>query len=167
MDMPLIPDLAAFKKSLTSLPVSIFEAGATVLAAGSTTGQLFILRQGLVEVVRDGMQIATISEPGAVFGELAFILDKPHTADVRAMERSEFHVVKAASLFAGDMAPLLYVTAILAGRLDAANEVIVEIKRDLESGKRPGVISKALEKLENLLSPAGGNNPDYVYYPFL
>src|SRR5437667_11364415 len=61
MGMAFIPDLAAFKKSLTSLPVSIFEPGETVLAAGSTTGQLFILRQGLVEVVRDGTQIATVS----------------------------------------------------------------------------------------------------------
>ena len=165
--MALIPEPDAFKQSLASLPIAVYEPGETVLAAGSTTGQLFILRQGLVEVVRDGTQIATVSEPGAVFGELAIILDKPHTADVRAIELSEFHVVKAASLLTGDMAPLLYVSAILARRLDAANEVIVEIKQDLESGKRPGVISKALDKLEKLLSPAGGSAPDYAYYPFL
>jgi len=167
MDMALIPDLLAFKKSLTSLPVSTFEAGVTVLAAGSTTGQLFILRQGVVEVVRDGLQIATVSEPGAVFGELAVMLNKPHTADVRAVERSEFHVAKASSLLTGDVAALLYVSATLARRLDAANEVIVEIKRELKSGKRPGVITKALEKLENLLSPAGASTPDFTYYPFL
>ena len=43
-------------------------------------------------------------------------------------------------------------------------KVIVEIKGELESGKRPGVISKALDKLADLLSPAGGNNPDFYYY---
>lgn len=164
--MAFIPDLAAFKKSLTSLPVSTFEPGETVLAAGSATGQLFILRQGVVEVVRDGLKIATVSEPGAVFGELALILDKPHTADVRAVERSEFHVAQASSLLGGDMAALLYVSATLARRLDAANEVIVEIKREMESGKRPGVITKAMEKLEKLLSPAGANTPDFYYYSF-
>ncbi len=153
--MALIPDLATFSKSLTSLAASTFNPGQTVLAAGSTTGQLFILRKGLVEIVRDGVQIATVSEPGAVFGELALLLDKPHTADVRTLERSEFHVAKASSLLTGDVAALLYVSAILARRLDAANEVIVEIKRDLESDKRPGVINKAIEKLEKLLSPAG------------
>lgn len=165
-DMALVPDLAAFKKSLHSLPVSTFKPGETVLAAGSTTGQLFILRQGVVEVVRDGMQIATVSEPGAVFGELSVILDKPHTADVRAVERSEFHVVKASSLLTEGMAALLYVSAILARRLDTANEVIVEMKRELESGKRPGAIAKALEKLEKLLSPEGANAQDFPYYPF-
>jgi CRP/FNR family cyclic AMP-dependent transcriptional regulator len=155
MDMALIPDFATFNKSLMSLAASTFNPGETVLAAGSTTGQLFILQKGLVEVVRDGVQIATVSEPGAVFGELAVLLDKPHTADVRTIKRSEFHVAKASSLLTGDVAALLYVSAILARRLDAANEVVVEIKRDLESGKRPGVITKAIEKLEKLLSPAG------------
>lgn len=155
IDMALIPDPAAFRKSLASLPVLTFEPGETVLAAGSTTGQLLILRQGVVEVVRDGLQIATVSEPGAVFGELAVILDKPHTAGVQALERSEFHVAKASSLLTENVAALLYVSRVLAQRLDAANKLIVEIKGDLESGKRPGVIAKAIDRLEELFIPAG------------
>jgi CRP/FNR family cyclic AMP-dependent transcriptional regulator len=164
--MALISDLAAFKKSLDSLPILTFEPGESVLAAGSTTGQLLILRRGVVEVVRDGLQIAEVSEPGAVFGELSIILDKPHTADVRALERSEFHVAKASSLLTENVAALFYVSAILARRLDTANEVIVEIKQDLKSGKRPGAMTKALEKLEKLLSPAGANMQDFPYYPY-
>ena len=164
--MALIPDPEAFKKSLAALPIAVYEPGETVLDAGSTTGQLYILRNGVVEVVRDGLQIATVSEPGAVFGELSIILDKPHTADVRALERSEFHVAPASSLLTENVAALLYVSAVLARRLDAANDAIVEIKAEMESGKRPGIISKALDKLEKLLSPAGSNNPDfYQYYP--
>jgi CRP/FNR family transcriptional regulator, cyclic AMP receptor protein len=151
--MALISDPAAFKKSLAALPVKTFQPGETVLAAGSTTGQLFILRKGVAEIVRDGTQIATVSEPGAVFGELAVILNKPHTADVRALERSEFHVAKASALLAEDAAALLYVTTILAQRLDAANELILEIKRDLKPGK--GVLAKALDKLDELLLPGG------------
>lgn len=165
--MALIPDLAEFKKSLAALPVATYEAGETVLAAGSTTGQLFILRQGAVEIARDGLQIATVSEPGVVFGELAVILDKPHTADVRAVERCEFHVAKASTLLTENVAALLYVSAILARRLDTTNEVLVGIKRDLEAEKRPGVISKALDKLEKLLSPTGANAELFTYYPML
>jgi CRP-like cAMP-binding protein len=163
--MAFIPDLAEFRKSLASLPVSTFEPGQTVLAAGSTTGQLFILRQGLVEVVRDGLQIAKVSEPGAVFGELAVLLDKPHTADVRALERSEFHVVRASSLLGENVAALLYVSAILARRLDTANEIIVEMKQDLVAEKKPGAIGRALEKLEKLLAPDGANTQAFLYYP--
>jgi CRP-like cAMP-binding protein len=161
LDMALIPDLAEFKKSLASLPVVTLEPGDTLLASGSTTGQLFILRQGAVEVVKDGLQIATVSEPGAVFGEIAVILDKPHTADVRTLERSEFHVVGASSLLAENVAALLYVSAMLARRLDMANDLIVELKRN----DKPGAISKALQKLEKLLSPEGANMEAFPYFP--
>ena len=162
--MAFISDLAAFKQSLAALPVSTFEPGQTVLAAGSTTGQLFILRHGVVEVVRDGLQIAKVSEPGAVFGELAVILNKPHTADVRAVERSEFHVVQASSLLAENVSALLYVSAILAQRLDNANGAIVELKQAVQDEKRPA-LSRMLDKLEKLLSPEGANTQALYYYP--
>lgn len=163
--MPFIPDLDAFKKSIAALPIIAYEPGEPILYAGSTTGQLFILRQGTVEIVRDGQRIATVSEPGAVLGELAVILDKPHTADVRAVERSEFHFAEASTLLKENVAALLYVTAMLAQRLDNANTVIVDIKRDLEAGKSPSMMQKALKKLEELLVPTGPV-PEYYYYPY-
>jgi hypothetical protein len=43
-----------------------------------------------VEVVKDGVQIANVSAPGAVLGEQAVLLDQPHCADVRTLEQSEF-----------------------------------------------------------------------------
>ena len=89
-----------------------------MIAAGATTGKLLLLRQGVVEVVRDGTQIARISEPGSIFGELAILLDKAHTADVRAVERSEFHVADAAALLAAIRGHALH-RSILAARLVA------------------------------------------------
>jgi CRP/FNR family cyclic AMP-dependent transcriptional regulator len=162
--MALIPDPEAFKQSLASLPIAVYVPGETVLDAGSTTGQLFILRKGVVEVVKNGLQIATVSEPGAVFGELSIILDKPHTADVRAIERSEFHVAPASTLLSENVAALLYVSGVLARRLDAANDIIVDVRGELDAGKQPGIISKALDRLEKLLSPEGGNDPNFHYY---
>lgn len=150
--MRFTPDIAAFIESLSPLPVWTYEPGEIVLAAGSVTGRLLILKQGAVEVVRDGAQIARVSEPGAVFGELSVLLDKPHTANVRAIERSQLHVVDAATLLTGDMEALLFVAGILAHRLDAADAVIVKIKRQLESGKPSGVIAKTVKKLEELLN---------------
>ena len=69
-----------------------------MLAAASTTGRLLILKEGAVEVVKDGVEIAKVTEPGAVFGELSVLLDQPHTADVRALKASQFHVADAGSL---------------------------------------------------------------------
>lgn len=166
--MPLIPDGATIQKSLAMLPISTYEPGEMVIAAGATTGKLLLLRQGVVEVLREGTQIARISEPGSVFGELAVLLDKPHTADVRALERSEFNVADAATLLASDPAVTLYIAAILAGRLDAANGALIEIKRQLETGKPRVAIAQTLDKVTELLSSGGGNlvYSGYPYDPF-
>jgi CRP/FNR family cyclic AMP-dependent transcriptional regulator len=156
--MPLIPDADAFRNSLAALPVSTFQPGEIVLAAGSTTGRLFILRQGAVEIVKDGTQIARVSESGAVFGELAVLLGKPHTADVRAVERSEFNVADAATLLSENPTGLLYVATILARRLDGANTALLDVKRQIETGKPHAVIAKSVANVEELLSSAGGRH---------
>ena len=129
-----VHDAATFQKRLTGLPVMECPCGENVLTAGSTTGRLFVLRSGSVEVLKDGVQIAEISEPGAVFGEMAVLLDQPHTADVRARERSEFLVADAPTLLAGDSTVALYVAAILARRLDSVNRVLLDLKRQLGAG---------------------------------
>jgi CRP/FNR family transcriptional regulator, cyclic AMP receptor protein len=165
IDMPLIPDSATFQKSLAMLPVTTYEPGEMVISAGATTGKLLLLRQGAVEVVRNGTQIARISEPGSVFGELAVLLEKPHTADVRALERSEFSVADAATLLTSDPAGTLYIAAILAARLDAANVALIDVKRQLEIGEPRVGIVRRINQIADLLS-SGGGNLGYVGSPY-
>jgi CRP-like cAMP-binding protein len=160
MKMPLIQDAARFRESLAAWPVATFQPGEMVLAAGSTTGKLLVLRRGAVGIVRDGTQIARVSEPGAVFGELALLLDKPHTADVQALERSEFNVADAATLLSENPSALLYVATILARRLDDANKALLDVKRQIETGKPHEVIARAVANVEEVLSSAGGR--EYV-----
>jgi CRP/FNR family transcriptional regulator, cyclic AMP receptor protein len=117
--MPLIPDTAIFQKRLAALPLATYQAGETVLAAGSKTGRLLILRKGAVAIVKEAIEIAKVKEPGAIFGELSALLDRPHTADVRALESSQFHVADAAALLLQDSIVLLYVAAVLAQRAPA------------------------------------------------
>ena len=74
---------------ITNIAESDFRhAQETVLSAASTTGQLLILKEGAVSVIKEGLEIATVTEAGAVFGELSVLLDQPHTADVRALAPS-------------------------------------------------------------------------------
>lgn len=164
--MPLILDPAAFRTRLAALPVATYQVGETVLAAGTTSGRLLVLKAGVVEVVKDGTQIAEVSEPGAVFGELSMLLDQPHTADVRALEAAEFHVADAASLLTEDPATALYVTVLLARRLDATNRALIEVKRQLQTGQPRSVISKTVEKAEELLNYSGGASLVYAGYPY-
>jgi CRP/FNR family transcriptional regulator, cyclic AMP receptor protein len=124
VSMPLIPDMAVFQRKLATLPLETYQAGETVLSAASTTGRLLILKQGAVAVIREGVEIARVTEPGAVFGELSVLLDKPHTADVRALDASQFHVADAATILRIDPIALLYVATVLAQRLDSANRAL-------------------------------------------
>ncbi len=116
MRMPLIPDTAEFEKKLASLPLATYEAGDIVIAAASTTGRLLILKEGAVGIVKDGVEIAKVTEPGAVFGELSVLLDQPHTADVRALEASQFHVADGGTLLRVEPFALFYVATVLASR---------------------------------------------------
>ena len=163
--MPLIPDPAIFQKRLATLPLAIFQAGETVLANGSKTDRLFILKKGTVAIVKETIEIAKVAEPGAVFGELSALLDQPHTADVRALETSQFHVAEAAALLAQDPIVLLYVAAVLAQRLNVANQAIIQLKTQIQAGQPRNEIGRTIEKIEGLLGPSGANLA-YAGYPF-
>jgi CRP/FNR family transcriptional regulator, cyclic AMP receptor protein len=162
--MPVIP--AALEGKLATLPVMQYPAGAAVLTGGSNTGKLFVLKSGAAEVVKDGVRIAEIAAPGAVFGELAVLLDQPHTADVRTIEQSEFHVADARMLLAGESSIGLYVAAILAQRLDSANRALIEVKRQLDEGHSRSAIGQTVDRLGALLTAGGGASLVYAGYPY-
>jgi CRP/FNR family transcriptional regulator, cyclic AMP receptor protein len=153
--MALIHDSEVWETRLAALPLASYAAGETVFAEGTKTGRLLILKSGAVSIVKSGTEIATIDEPGAVFGELSALLDRPHSADVLALEDSEFHVADAAALLGQDPAALLYVSMLLARRLDAANEAFLELKSQLAAGEPAGLIDATLDKIEGLLSAIG------------
>jgi CRP/FNR family cyclic AMP-dependent transcriptional regulator len=156
-NMPLIPDTAAFQRKLADLPIATYQAGETVLTAASTTGRLLILKNGAVAVIKEGVEIGKVAEPGAVFGELSVLLGRPHTADVIAVETSQFYVANAATLFMKDPVALLYVTAILARRLDRANEALIELEQQLQDDEPRIVIGKTVEKIHGLLGAGGAS----------
>jgi CRP/FNR family cyclic AMP-dependent transcriptional regulator len=168
MPTPLISDMTVFQRKLATLPLVTYRAGESVLTAGSTTGRLLILKEGAVEVVREGTQMAEVAEPGAVFGELSVLLDQPHTADVRALEASQFHVADAAAMLRVDPIALLYVATVLAQRLDSANRGLLELKRQVQAGEPRSVIGRTVEQIEGVLGATGANlmYAGYPYDPF-
>jgi hypothetical protein len=67
--MPLIPKLipnTAVLQRIATLPLTTYQAGETVFAAGTKTGRLLILRKGAVTIEKEGIEIAKVTEPGAV-----------------------------------------------------------------------------------------------------
>jgi CRP-like cAMP-binding protein len=162
---PFIPGRTIFPKSVAALPVVTYQAGETVIADGSRTGRLLILGKGAVAIVKEDTEIAQVAEPGAVFGELSLLLDKPHTAEVRALVTSRFHVANATTLFAQDPIAVFYVATTLAHRLDAANHALIQLKSQLKAGQPNSVVAQTVSKIEGLLAVSGASLV-YAGYPF-
>ena len=165
--MSEVTGTATLGERFAALPLEAFEAGEVVLAAGSATGRLLVLEEGLVEVVKDGVRLAQLGEPGTMFGELALLLGRPHTCDVVALERSIFRVADAAGLLRDDPAVALHLASLLARRLDLANHALVEVRRQLEAGQPRGAISRALDRLAELVRYGGDPElAQHVYGPW-
>jgi CRP-like cAMP-binding protein len=150
--MPLIPDKAPFQNSLASLPLVTYQPGDTVIVEGSKTDRLLILKKGSVAIVKDDTEIAKVAEPGAVFGELSVLLDRPHTADVRALDTSQFHIANATTLLAQNPIAALHVATVLAHRLDGANQALIQLKNQLRTGEGHSVMAETVSRMEGLLA---------------
>ena len=70
--MPEISDSAVVQQKLGSLPLVTYQAGDTVLTAGSRSGQLLILKSGAVATIKEDIEIAKVREAwggiGRAFG---------------------------------------------------------------------------------------------------
>jgi CRP-like cAMP-binding protein len=114
-------------EKLANYPLRVFEEGDVVLSEGSRTGRLLFLDHGAVDIVIDDVEVVRVTNPGAVFGDVALLLDQPHKADVRAVQPSSFHVVEdAEALLSDEPAVLAYIARVLAMRLDAVNRLLIE-----------------------------------------
>ncbi len=67
--------------------------GMDLIEQGGRTGQLCVLREGELEVLRDGRHITTIKTPGSVIGEMSVLLEAPQTATVRAVTAVDYFVI--------------------------------------------------------------------------
>src|SRR3979411_848367 len=77
-------------------------AGTLVIDEGGTSGHLYVLIEGRLEVIKGDTVVANIVEPGAVVGEMSVLLHKPHTATVRVASDSTVYEFENAASFLRD-----------------------------------------------------------------
>ena len=119
---PLNSEKRASQSSIAALPLVTYQVGETVIADGSKSARLLILKKGAVTIVKEDTEIATVTEPGAVFGELSILLDQPNKVDVRALETSQFYVADGDVLLTQNPI-VMHVATVLARQLDNANDL--------------------------------------------
>ena len=138
----------AILDQLRDCEVHRFNPGEIVIHQGGRTNRLYFLMEGEVEVLKDEVIVATASERGAVFGEMAILLDGAHTATVRATKPCAFYVVEhPRQFFESSPAICLYVCALLARRLDALNKYLIDVKGQFKGHDHIGMVDEVLESL--------------------
>lgn len=135
-------------KLLTRHAVTKFEAGGIVIEQGTPQGKLLVLLQGEVEVLRDDVRVAKISEPGAVFGEMSVLLGTAHTATIRVLKPSSFAIIENPREFLeSSSAASLHVARLLAARLNSLNKYLVDVKQQYEGHDHLGMVDDVLGTL--------------------
>jgi len=141
-------------------------AGTVVVHEGGRTGRLYVLIEGRLEVIKGDTVVASITEPGAVLGEMSVLLDQPHTATVRAASDSiVYEIDDAASFLRRQPGVALLIARMLAQRLNAANTYLADIKRQYAGqGNHLAMVGDLLQSMINLsptqVSPGSDRQSD-------
>ena len=105
--------------------------GMALIEQGGKTGQLYVLKEGQLEVQRDGKHVSTIRTPGAVVGEMSVLLDVPQTATVRALTEVDFFVIdNAIEVLRAHPDWLLQIARLLAQRVNTTTALLTKTEDD-------------------------------------
>ena len=137
------------QSSRIGLPAIRFDDGIALLVEGESSGRLYVLVDGEVEVLRGDTRVMVANQPSAIFGEISTLLGEPHSATVKTVKPSTMYVIDDAEKFLQDHPNLALVVArLLAQRLSAATTYLVNLKRQFEgSGDQMRSVGDALEAL--------------------
>jgi CRP/FNR family transcriptional regulator, cyclic AMP receptor protein len=141
-------------------------AGSVIIREGGVTGHLFVLIAGRLEVIKGDTVVATVTEPGAVVGEMSVLLDRPHTATVRAASDSTVYEFDDAASFLRDQpAVALLIARLLAQRLNVATTYLADIMQQYAGhGDHLAMVGEILQSMINLppiqVSPGSDRQSD-------
>lgn len=154
---------------LGDFPLLSLRKGEYLMRQGDRTDSIYFLVDGAVEVVKDGYEVAVVSDKGAVFGEMSILLDYEHTASVRCLEDSSFYAIQHPAKYLQDHpAVIWHIAQILGLRLFNLNQYLVDVKRQYEGHDHLQMVDEVLETLLNqqktrVLKRGGSkrDTPDY------
>lgn len=133
------------------MPELVVEAGETLLTEGARDGRIYVLVDGEIAVMKGEVQVARVRGAGALFGEMATLLDRPTSATVVASSRSRLRVIEDAERFLSASPEVaLMVARLLAQRLHDATSYLADIKLQFEDRREHfGMVDRILGSLVN------------------
>jgi PAS domain S-box-containing protein len=109
-----------------------YQKGDTLFMEGDESQDLYFLVSGHLEVLKGDKKIAEVMEPGALFGELSFLLGAKRTATVQA--ENEVRVLRipkneVSTFLKGYPAVAEKITQIIARRLDESSQAVYGLRQ--------------------------------------
>jgi CRP/FNR family cyclic AMP-dependent transcriptional regulator len=124
-------------------PTEAIERGDTLIEAGEARGELFVLVSGALKVERDGVEIARITEPGTLVGEMSVLLGTDHSATVTALTPVEVrHIEDGLHWLENSNIAALHVATLACQRLDATSALLVELKKENAGNREQGFLER-------------------------
>jgi len=150
------------------LPEMEFAPGDTVVKEGGAAGDIWILVSGALQVRRAGQLVNTVTQPGALVGEISVLLNTVYGATVEAAERSVLrHAADGQEFLASDPAIATFVAVGLAQRLNFVTTYLADLKH--QYGDAPGlamvpeVLSRLAQQQTVTARPGSARDPDPDY----
>jgi CRP/FNR family transcriptional regulator, cyclic AMP receptor protein len=140
--------------------------GTVMIHEGGSTGHLYVLVEGRLEVLKGDSVVAVLTEPGAVLGEMSVLLGQPHTATVRAAADSIIYEINDAASFLQEQPGLaLLMARLLAQRLNVATTYLADIMHQYAGhGDHLAMVGEILQTMINLppiaISPGSDRRSD-------
>jgi len=135
--------------ALQSLPLVAIASGQVLIEQDQPIDVIYFLESGEVEVLKNGCVVAEIFEPGAVLGEMSWLLATVPTATVRTLGPCTFRrVAEPGEFLRRHPEVTLHMAAILARRIDSLTRYVVDIKHQFQDrSDHLGLIDEVLDSL--------------------
>lgn len=136
------------------LPEIEIAPGHVLCAEGQPSGSIYVLVDGALKVRKNGVEVNTISRPGALIGEVSVLLGTGSTASVVADTPCRLRVAAdGAGLLNSDPRISAFVATGLAERLNFLTTYLADLK--VQYGDAPGLamVGQVLNELATRQGP--------------
>lgn len=150
------------------LPEVQLQPGYAVVEEGGSSGPIWVLVSGALRVMKGDVEVNTITQPGAMIGEMSVLLGTDHGATVVVTEPSRLrHAANGQELLLSDPSVTRLLAVSLAERLNFITSYLADLKH--QYGEAPGlsmvshVLSQLAQREGTTARPGSARDPDPEY----
>lgn len=141
--------MPVFKFDVSGLPEKRFNKGDALLKEGEYAGRVYVLKDGTLSVQAGGVELARLTEPRTIVGEVSVLLERRHSATVQAECFTVVYIIEDLVGYAkANPEVALYLAQLLAQRMVNMNQMFTELKDAVSKPKAAVAKELTTEELE-------------------